>query len=1138
MTFERIASSHEDMDDHYPVVVIGSGYGASVAASRLARAGQRVAVFERGREILPGDYPDTLLKAAREVQVNSRRDHHEDRASLFSFHVGDDISVLSGVGLGGTSLINAGVALAADPRVFDEGWPKALKDDVDHGLAAGIDRARCMLGTNPLVAERGSPAKYAALERVGTALGHDVTRAPLNVTLTATRNPAGVEQPGCSGCGDCVTGCNEGAKNTLLMNYLPDAVRHGAQIFTELDVRHLERHSDHWAITVRPIGSDRDAFDRADEFIVRADIVVLGAGVLGSTEILLRSAERGLAVSDQLGTHFSGNGDVLGFSYAGTDPVHGVGHGGLPANGRTGVGPTITGVIDLRDDFLPHSMIIEEGTVPGAIASLLPMAVTACALAQDVDTEMITGVARGAYGGPIDRTATFLVMGHDDAGGRIGLDAEGRLRIMWHDVGDQPSIKQANAVLRQASEALGGRYIANPTWSADQDHPLMTVHPLGGCPMAENASGGVVDHRGRVFSGPTGIAVHDGLYVMDASVIPRSLGVNPLLTITGLAERATVLLTEEHGWSIDFDHVAPEPVAARVVEELEFTERMSGWVSPVPAEATRAVVSPDRIELDPDAYREAAATGEDAGTDFSFLVTIVTDDAHRFLDDPSRAAVAFGTVHAPILDSSPLTVALGEFRLFAAADAPDVQHMVYRLPVSADDGREWFLAGHKIIHQGRLRDLWQDTTTLFVDVHEGIDDSGPIVYRGTLRISIGDFSHQLRTMSVRHARSETQRLALLARFGGMFAGNLFDHYGGIFGALTPLDPDAAPRVKRRLRCGDPEVHHVTTEDDVELQLLRYRGGDRGPVVLVHGMGASSRLFTIDTIETNLTEYLWKQGFDVWLVDWRGSILVPASEGRFNADECARYDYPAASQRIMELTGADGLHWITHCVGSITFFMSLLGGLENVKSVVALQVAAHPIPPVITRLKCGLHVPDVLDFLGVDSLTAETYGDGLADRAFNAALRFTPGLPQGERCSSAVCLRCTFLYSLCWVHDNLNPATHDAIHEMMGVANMEMMSHLARCAIHGKLLDSSGADTYLPHFDRLSMPITLIQGEENQVWTLKATEKTYDELVARFGEENYRRHVVRGYGHLDTVFGKNAVHDTYPLMLDHLVRVGA
>ena len=156
-----------------------------------------------------------------------------------------------------------------------------------------------------------------------------------------------------------------------------------------------------------------------------------------------------------------------------------------------------------------------------------------------------------------------------------------------------------------------------------------------------------------------------------------------------------------------------------------------------------------------------------------------------------------------MLDAEPLTVAGGEFRLFAPDDEVDVQHMTYRLPLAADDGREWFLTGIKVIDRGQLRDLWHDTTTLYVDIHEGTDDSGPVVYRGVLEISMHDFTRQLRTMKVDNAQSESQRLRLLARFGAMFAGNLWGHYGGIFGDVTPLDPDAPPRVKRPLRCGVP-----------------------------------------------------------------------------------------------------------------------------------------------------------------------------------------------------------------------------------------------------------------------------------------------------------------------------------------------
>ena len=119
-----------------------------------------------------------------------------------------------------------------------------------------------------------------------------MTRTPINVTFTDERNAAGVEQHACNGCGDCVSGCNVGAKNTLLMNYLPDAVRHGARIFTEVDVRHVARAGTRWSVTIRPLDGGREDFDHAADILVTADIVVVGAGVLGSTEILLRSAAR------------------------------------------------------------------------------------------------------------------------------------------------------------------------------------------------------------------------------------------------------------------------------------------------------------------------------------------------------------------------------------------------------------------------------------------------------------------------------------------------------------------------------------------------------------------------------------------------------------------------------------------------------------------------------------------------------------------------------------------------------------------------------------------------------------------------------------------------------------------------------
>ena len=134
----RLSSSIANLKEHYQIVVIGSGYGGGIAASRLSRAGQEVCVLERGREIHPGEYPNNEIEAARETQLNLEIEHIGSRTALYDYHVNDDMTILVGCGLGGTSLINANVAIRPDRRVFDDPcWPKALRNDVD-SLIDGI----------------------------------------------------------------------------------------------------------------------------------------------------------------------------------------------------------------------------------------------------------------------------------------------------------------------------------------------------------------------------------------------------------------------------------------------------------------------------------------------------------------------------------------------------------------------------------------------------------------------------------------------------------------------------------------------------------------------------------------------------------------------------------------------------------------------------------------------------------------------------------------------------------------------------------------------------------------------------------------------------------------------------------------
>jgi cholesterol oxidase len=1131
---QRLASPTGAMGTSYEVVVVGSGYGGAIAASRMARAGRRVCVLERGRELQPGEYPDTALEAAGEMQVHAPHRHVGSRTGLYDFRVGDEISALVGCGLGGTSLINANVSLRPDRRVFDDPrWPRALIADLDGPLEVGFARAEAMLRPTPYP-DPPALAKLGALERSAERLGAPFSRPPINVAFEDGVNHVGVEQRACVRCGDCVTGCNHSAKNTVLMNYLPDAHNHGAEIYTETAVRRVERAGGRWLVHYQLLDTGQERFD-APTMTVAADVVVLAAGTFGSTEILLRSREAGLPVSMQLGERFTGNGDVLGFGYNNALEVDGVGFGSRPPEGRTPVGPCIAGLVDMRGEpVLEDGLVLEEGAIPGALGSFLPLAFAAAARLVgreepggdegDERARELESLLRGPYTGALRNTQTYLVMGHDGAGGRISLDSEGRLRVDWPTLAAQPVFQRIDARLREATAATEGTFVKNPVWSGPFGWDLVTVHPLGGCPMGEDAGAGVVDDRGRVFAGPEGTAVHEGLYVCDGAIVPRSLGVNPLLTISALAERACELMARDRGWSFDDALPSRPPAAAAPAQPVgvRFTERMSGHISTEPIED----------------YERAEAQGRDAGSAFAFTLTVVADDLDRFIREPEHEARLAGTVVAPKFSAEPLTVSNGVFNLFVEDPARvETRLMLYTMTCVAEDGARYRFEGVKRVHDDLGPDLWADTTMLFVTVRRGEGADDPVLGRGILRIAPKDLVSQLATMAATNAAGRGERLAATARFGRFFAGALYATYGALAEPRV-FDPQAPPRKRRELRAPAPELHALTAADGAQLRLTRYRGGARGPVLLAHGLGVSSGIFTADTIETNLLEYLVAQSFDVWLLDYRASIELAASRTRFSGDDVATLDYPAAIAAVRERSGAGAVHVVAHCFGASTFTMAMLAGLEGVASAVLSQIAAHVVAPPMTRLKSGLHLPSILDALGVDSLTA--YADADRDwreRLYDTALRLLPGEPE-EHCDSPVCHRISFMYSLLYEHDRLNAATHDALHELFGVANVAAFEHLAEMVRAGRLVDAAGGDVYLPHLERLAIPITLIHGAENACFLPQSTERTLEALRERNPGVPYQRHLVPGYGHIDCIFGADAARDVYPLVVGHLDAVGA
>ena len=767
---------NNQIKDAYDVVVVGSGYGGGIAASRMARAGKKVCVLERGKEFLPGDFPDEPVETLNEVQTNSAMGHTGGRTDLFDFNLNEDINVLVGCGLGGTSLINANVSLKAEDRVFEDSvWPDEIRHD---GLIQqGYERAKAMLLPRLYPEDAPKLPKLEALEESALAMGAKFARTPINVNFDLNGpNHVGVEQQPCQCCGDCVSGCNYRAKNTTQMNYLPDARNHGAEIFTRTAVRCVERQEDNWLVHYQLVESGREKFD-APNLTVRASVVILSAGTLGSTEILLRSQQNGLTTSDMLGKRFSGNGDVLGFAYNTDRQINSVGYGNKEPGMFDPVGPCITGVIDLRgQDNLNDGMIIEEGVIPGALSVTLPAAFAVQAKLVGKDTAKTwaddarqfareaESLIRGAYEGAMNNTQIYLVMTHDDANGEMYLQDD-RLRIKWPGVGEQEIFKKVNENLIRVTEAHKGIFIKSLLWSEFFGHDLVTVHPLGGCVMGRDACCGVVNHKGQVFANIDGTQVHEGLYVTDGSVIPRPVGVNPLLTISAISERCCALIAQDRGQDWQYNVDLPSAPRQPVIQDkigIRFTETMKGYFS-------------TKVKDD---FQDAYDQGKKEGSDFQFILTIQSDDMEYMISDDQHPARMVGSVIAPALSDEPLTVTEGHFNLFVDnPNEPGTRNMKYRMKLTSETGDQFYFYGYKVLRDDFGPDMWPDTTTLYISVWQGEDDKGELLGKGILKIKPEDFVKQLTTMKATNATSVGDALKATARFGAFFTRVLYRTYG-------------------------------------------------------------------------------------------------------------------------------------------------------------------------------------------------------------------------------------------------------------------------------------------------------------------------------------------------------------------------
>ena len=548
----------------YEAVIVGSGFGGSIMAYELAKAGMKVCVLERGRAYPPGSFPRSPREMSRNVWDPSERLY--GMFDLWSFRKSEAV-VASG--LGGGSLIFANVLIRKPPEWFkrdlpdgtQEDWPLSYADLEPH-----YDNVERMLGGQAFPRDElpaNATAKARAFAEAATNAGLKPYNPLLTVTFANHGEPPDIGRPirettanlhdaprsTCRLCGECDIGCNYGSKNSLDFNYLSAAKQSGADIKTMSEVRsfcpvsHDDPSLGYKVQYVQHDPADKTPSSQLPLTEITCQRLVLAAGTLGTNYLLLRNHHYFPRISHQLGSGYSTNGDLIAFVMRCKEDTAGTTEGRILDPSR---GPVITTSAQIafpsgkggliQDAGYPEfvSWLVEASNVSGFIPRMFRFVVNRLIgwWTQEPRSEIDAEISRLV--GPAVFSSTslpLLGMGCDTADGRLRLrkarlGGGAFLDVDWVSRHSAECFDTLTAQCQTLATKMGGTLVTNPLTRFL--NRVITVHPLGGCPMGNDVDSGVVGRNGEVFNYPN-------LFIADGSIMPGPVGSNPSLTIGAIA---------------------------------------------------------------------------------------------------------------------------------------------------------------------------------------------------------------------------------------------------------------------------------------------------------------------------------------------------------------------------------------------------------------------------------------------------------------------------------------------------------------------------------------------------------------------------------------------------------------------------